>query len=227
MLTISNEYKNVSGVYEIHCLVNDYVYIGQTKDLYERCHDHKRKLRARTHHNPNLLKDYVLYDDDYFEFNVLEECSVGPLMDELEKKYIASARERANKCYNDFSGGRNHFETSEAFKLRAKENSSGRKDSEDTRRLKSENTKKQWENELYRSKMIESARNQWKDEHYRKIMLDAHKGKVYNNKFSLETVHEIRTRRSNGERIKDLATEYGVNPDAITKIVHYRTYKNV
>ena len=94
-----------SGVYQIKCIENEKIYIGQTIDLDRRLHDHLRTLRRGTHHNHYLQRAFDKYGEKSFEFSVLQECSIDDL-DKVEKEWIA----RLNSMnplvgYNLESGG--------------------------------------------------------------------------------------------------------------------------
>jgi group I intron endonuclease len=66
--------KVVSGVYIIQNLVNNKVYIGASKNLYDRLCMHKVQLRANRHHNDHLQSAYNLLGEESFTFDTLEEC---------------------------------------------------------------------------------------------------------------------------------------------------------
>ena len=66
--------KAKSGVYIIQNLVNNKVYVGASKNLYDRLCMHKVRLRANKHHNAHLQAAYNLQGEDSFVFDVLEEC---------------------------------------------------------------------------------------------------------------------------------------------------------
>lgn len=59
-------------VYSIKCLINNKVYIGSTKNYKQRFIQHKTAFDGRTHHNLPLLKDWVKYGEEQFEFSILE-----------------------------------------------------------------------------------------------------------------------------------------------------------
>lgn len=105
-----------SGVYQIKCIENEKIYIGQTIDLDRRRYDHLRNLRRGTHHNHYLQRAFDKYGEKSFEFSVLQECSIDDL-DKVEKEWIA----RLNSMnplvgYNLESGGNPGKEVSEETK---------------------------------------------------------------------------------------------------------------
>ena len=62
------------GVYIIENTKNGKVYIGASKDTYNRLCMHKTQLRANRHHNSHLQTAFNLYGEEAFKFDVLEEC---------------------------------------------------------------------------------------------------------------------------------------------------------
>lgn len=65
------------GVYIIKNNINNKVYIGASKDTYNRLCMHKVGLRRGNHVNRHLQDSYNLYGEDKFTFHVLEECDVS------------------------------------------------------------------------------------------------------------------------------------------------------
>ena len=73
--------KGNAGVYIIQNKVNNKVYIGASRDTYNRLCMHKWRLRVNAHHNPYLQSAFNKYKEESFIFDVLEEC---------EEQYIYS-----------------------------------------------------------------------------------------------------------------------------------------
>jgi group I intron endonuclease len=73
--------KGNPGVYIIQNKVNNKVYIGASKDTYNRLCMHKWRLRVNTHDNLHLQSAFNKYKEENFTFDVLEEC---------EEQYIYS-----------------------------------------------------------------------------------------------------------------------------------------
>lgn len=76
-----------SGIYKITNLVNGKIYIGQSIKVNERLKSHLYTLRAESHINERLQKDFVLYGEDNFTFEQIDAC-IGPLLDRKEAEYI-------------------------------------------------------------------------------------------------------------------------------------------
>jgi group I intron endonuclease len=66
--------KGSPGVYIIQNKVNNKVYIGASKDTYNRLCMHKWRLRVDTHDNVHLQSAFNKYGEENFIFDVLEDC---------------------------------------------------------------------------------------------------------------------------------------------------------
>lgn len=97
-------YHNDIGIYQIKNLVNNKIYIGQTKERFiERYWHHQWKLKNGTHDNAHLQKAYNKYGENNFEFSVLEILENIEL-DEREKYWISYYRS-LGLSYNIQEGG--------------------------------------------------------------------------------------------------------------------------
>jgi group I intron endonuclease len=66
--------KGNPGVYIIQNTIDQKVYVGASKDTYNRLCHHKWKLRANKHTNSHLQNAYNKYGEHSFEFDILEDC---------------------------------------------------------------------------------------------------------------------------------------------------------
>ena len=57
---------NKSGIYAIHCNVNNKYYIGKSVDMNHRKNQHFQALNRNCHNNKNLQFDYNKYGKDIF-----------------------------------------------------------------------------------------------------------------------------------------------------------------
>lgn len=62
------------GVYEIRNTVNNKVYIGSSKNIYDRWRQHIRLLENNSHNGKHFQNAWNLYGKDAFKFSILEEC---------------------------------------------------------------------------------------------------------------------------------------------------------
>lgn len=78
------------------------------------------------------------HGEDNFQFEILEEC-VDELANDREAHWVAHFDSfNPEKGYNLTSGGRQHFEFSEATRAKLREKATGHKHSEETRKKMSE-----------------------------------------------------------------------------------------
>ena len=96
----------ICGIYKITNLVNNKLYIGQSKDLYERLRKHKESLKNNYHFNKHLQRSYNKYGKDNFDFEIIEVCSYE-LLNDKETFYIDKYNTmNSNYGYNKESGGK-------------------------------------------------------------------------------------------------------------------------
>ena len=62
------------GVYKITCLENGKIYIGSSKNIYNRWREHIRSLNNNEHHNIYLQNEWNLYGINKFKFEILKTC---------------------------------------------------------------------------------------------------------------------------------------------------------
>ena len=89
-----------SGIYQIRNLVNDKVYVGQTKNFVYRRSRHFRSLQDGIHYNKYLQRSFNKHGLNNFSFEVLERCAEG-LLNERERYWIEEKQsEYSDKGYN-------------------------------------------------------------------------------------------------------------------------------
>ena len=94
------------GIYKITNLVNNKIYIGQSKNIEQRWKEHIR--HSKNEHNAKktyIHKAINKYGKDNFKFEVLEECKFEEL-DKKECEYIAKFKSNVRGIgYNSTPGG--------------------------------------------------------------------------------------------------------------------------
>src|SRR4030067_1023972 len=93
------DYKPKSGVYYIKCEINDYIYIGQSRDIVTRFANHISELQKGVHKNIILQEDFNLYGLDAFSCEILEDYFGEDLL-EKETFHILRLRESGCSLYN-------------------------------------------------------------------------------------------------------------------------------
>lgn len=68
----NTQWKNKGGVYKITNLIDGTVYVGSSKDLYERCSCHTRRALGQPYHKEKLYQAIRNYGLENFQFEVLE-----------------------------------------------------------------------------------------------------------------------------------------------------------
>ena len=89
-------------IYELRCLINNYVYVGCTAgSLNKRMREHRCLLRANSHKCTKLQYDWKLYGEKAFTINILEELPDATLIvkREAELRWM-KVFERSNTLYN-------------------------------------------------------------------------------------------------------------------------------
>ena len=75
------------GIYKITNIVNNKVYVGQSKDIESRWFQHMYALNHNWHDNRHLQNSWNKYGADKFTFSVIEECELDKLT-EREQYWI-------------------------------------------------------------------------------------------------------------------------------------------
>lgn len=82
---------SLKGVYQIGNDINEYVYIGSSKDLFHRMSTHLSLLKHGCNKNPNLQAFYNENGIKHIVIKVLEYCSESKLK-EREQYYMDNAK---------------------------------------------------------------------------------------------------------------------------------------
>lgn len=78
MEKITKELK-VSGIYCIENIVNHKIYIGSSKNIYQRLLKHFALLRHNKHENAHLQNAWNKYGESSFEWFIIEKCDITML----------------------------------------------------------------------------------------------------------------------------------------------------
>ncbi len=90
------------GIYKIHNIVNDKIYIGQSLNVKYRISRHIYELSKGKHKNEHLQNSWNKYGQENFEFTIIEECTE----DQLDKR---------EQYWLDYYGG---LDNNKTFNLR-------------------------------------------------------------------------------------------------------------
>lgn len=89
--------KNKSGIYQIRNIINNHVYIGSSKNLFNRYKNHFNDLKKGKHDNRYLQTAYKKYGHNKFIFEILEYCDPNQRF-EIEQYWIDKFYGQG--CYN-------------------------------------------------------------------------------------------------------------------------------
>lgn len=87
MQKIDEKLRFKSGIYEFFNLDNGKRYIGSSKDIYNRLHEHYHNLKYNKAHNKHFQAAWNKYGEDNFIYNILEFCK-EEVRFEREQYYI-------------------------------------------------------------------------------------------------------------------------------------------
>ena len=96
MQKINDLLRKKSGIYSIMNIANGKIYIGSSKDIYNRLHEHLHLLNANSAHNKYLQNAWNKYGQECFIYNVLELCSENSRF-EKEQYYMDFMNPEYNK----------------------------------------------------------------------------------------------------------------------------------
>lgn len=82
------------GIYKLECLEDGKIYIGQSVNIRERAHEHRRALEKNCHNNTKMQHYYNKYGKESFVFTVVEIVK--------NKEYLYKREEFWAKYYNSF-----------------------------------------------------------------------------------------------------------------------------
>lgn len=93
----------ISGIYCIHNIVNNKMYVGESIDVYRRWREHIQELRDGIHVNAHLQRSWDKYGADNFKFNIIEICEEADLLE--KEKYWIKFYDSFRNRYNQTEGG--------------------------------------------------------------------------------------------------------------------------
>jgi group I intron endonuclease len=67
--------RKINGIYLIKNNISNTIYVGSSKNILRRFTTHKRELRSGKHLNKYLQRSWNKYEEENFEFQIIEECS--------------------------------------------------------------------------------------------------------------------------------------------------------
>lgn len=234
---------NCTGIYLIKNLINNKIYIGQSVDIKRRIQEHIRSAQpekysqkserdSKTHLHLAMQK----YGVKNFSVNILQICAKEDL-DTLEKKWILLLNSNdSNSGYNETSGGQKSFaqsgENHSQAKLTQKEVNEIKFLLKNTKMTLGEISNKFHNISKATISMINQGKL-WIDENtsypIRKTEYGSIGEKNPRAKFSESQVIEMRTKYSQGKKLKDIQDEYERygSRSAIKAIIYGESFKHL
>lgn len=234
-----NLYQRI-GIYAIHCLINDKMYIGQTEmNFGDRRDNHYALLNNNKHHINDLQNDWNEYGKENFEFIILHDLQEGENITEIEEKYIKQYKDN-NKAYNRAYGGIKcgglGFHLSEDAKRKIGEKNSinltGKKQSEETIKKRAKSISQAYQNLSQEEKdrrakqcsKINKGRKHDKD--FKTHMCEIQKTKPNGAKYDIDTIRYIRyLYEKENMSNKEIAEKLSIPRSTIYLITSYRRWK--
>ena len=140
------------GIYQIKCLINNQIYIGQSINIKQRIGQHKCDLRHNRHSNQHLQNAVNKYGIDNFEFTILNTINKNDytqeILDNMEKEIISKYKSNIRYIgFNIESGGKSKGHISEETRQKLRDCNLGKKygnRSEETKLLMRKNHSHYW-----------------------------------------------------------------------------------
>lgn len=228
---------NRIGIYGIHNMINNHIYVGKTgMNFGDRWDSHRALLRSNKHFNKYLQNAWNKYGEENFEFIIIEECSVEELNDK-EQYYIKMHREQ-NLSYNLADGGEGgaflgkHLSEETKRKIGEKNriNMTGKKLSDETKQKMSQSHLKryaQWTEEdrqAWGKMSAEKASGYKWDDEARQKMLGNKNGATHTE----DEIREIRRLYEvENKTCREIADLFELSYNYIYNIITYKRWANI
>lgn len=199
-------------IYQIKCVVNNRIYIGQTKNFRKRIYEHKWELKNNRHYNKKLQQDFNLYGIDNFQFIILHDDINQIDLLTYETRYINKyGGIESDLLYNE----EDKFHFTNLAKCNMSKNRKGKLCGRD--------------NGMYGVCRYGNKNPMYGKHHNsttKQIISEKSKtGKKY-YKYTPEFVTELREKRKSGYMLKDLEIEYGIAISTLSTLINHGPSKN-
>jgi group I intron endonuclease len=196
-----------AGVYAITNKTTNRCYIGGTRIIRKRWHEHKKHATEARHHSRAFQEDWDKYGPQDFEFKVLLWCSPDDL-----RMYEQACMSRFLSYYNASPSADSQFGLTMPDEARAKMSAAAKRTRNFTGRRHTEESKR---------RISESRKGKGGGPRTPERLMNISKALA---SLSEDQVREIRARRKAGEKYKSIAEDYPMTWSGIADVCN-RTYK--
>jgi group I intron endonuclease len=144
---------NRPGVYLIRCMASGEFYVGSSKNVGQRWHQHRHELRRGVHDNTRLQAAYDQHGPDSFRYNILQWCKPDQLT-EVEDLWLGELWDEPGRL----NVIRSSTDKGEEFCRTMKEAAIKRAQDPEYRRKYTESMRKLHQNPEYRRKRAAATR---------------------------------------------------------------------
>jgi group I intron endonuclease len=204
-------YKNVSGIYAIVNLKDGKRYVGSAVCLRRRARQHIAHLERGSHFNRHLQSAWKRDGAASFQFEVLEIVSDALLLLSAEQRHMDEAK---GNRYNlrPMAHSNQGIKWPEEFKKKVSAGLTGKKQSEETRKRRSDAMKGRCRCPIAAAKTGAKLRGRSRPD------VKGYSSEA-NRKFTDTQVCEIRKLRESGLTYRALAEQYNCSPSTILFVV--------
>lgn len=234
-----NDLYKYGGIYRITDTITGFSYIGQTGNSFgERWSHHRALLRQGTHSNKSLQSAWNADGEDAFEFAIIEVIEGKDALNNAEVRYIAEYR-KEGKCFNITGGGDQYYwtgkhlteETKRKIGEKNRLNMLGRKFSEETRRKMSVSQKNRKytdeERRLRSEKSRQTNTGRVRSDETKALLRKINQENPPGAKFTPDDIRAIRSMRSSGSTLVEIANVFGTSPSYVDSIVKRRRWAHI
>lgn len=227
---LTEENKDMGGIYQIRNIVNDKIYVGSAVCLRKRWNDHKSGFKKQNHHSHHLINSCNKYGLDSFKFTILEIVENKENLTKEEQRWIDFLLPEYNKrkIAESNLGFKFSLKIREKMSIDRKGKLTGKDHYFYGRKLSSEVRKKMSESRMGKKNHFFGKKHS--QETRRKISEINGDGKFLgennpNSKLNWKKVRKIRELYNGGRTYKELSCLFNISKGTIADIVTSRTWK--